>query len=127
MVRNLVLGKQYFRRHAPGIEQPVFHAVDVMVGHSQMPQLLAQAEYRYFVFSRPSQQKLVFWRTGLDGTRMLSALQHYGFGGVQAEGIALESHSGDDILPSQDLAKAAAHVGSEQESAGHERSLLSRN
>ena len=67
MARNLVLGKQYFRRHAPGIEQPVFHAVDVMVGHSQMPQLLAQAEYRYFVFSRPSQQKLVFWRTGLDG------------------------------------------------------------
>ncbi|HPM79076.1 MAG TPA: hypothetical protein PLF81_00155 [Candidatus Anammoximicrobium sp.] len=108
MVRNLVLGKQYFRAGAPGVPQPVYHAVDVMVGHSQMPQLLTQAEYRCFVFSRPSQQKQVFWRTGLDGTRMLSVLQHYGFGGVQAGGIALESHSGDDILPSEDLVKAAA-------------------
>jgi len=108
MVRNLVLGKQYFRAGAPGVPQPVYHAVDVMVGHSQMPQLLTQAEYRCFVFSRPSQQKQVFWRTGLDGTRMLSVLQHYGFGGVQAGGIALESHSGDDILPSEDVVKAAA-------------------
>lgn len=108
MVRNLVLGKQYFRAHAAGVQQPVYHAVDVMVGHSQMPQLLTQAEYRYFAFSRPSQQKQVFWRMGLDGTRMLSVLQHYGFGGVQAGGIALESHSGDDILPSEDLVKAAA-------------------
>lgn len=108
LVRNLVLGKQYFRSHAPGLEQPVFHAVDVMVGHSQMPQLLTQAEYRYFVFSRPCQQKRVFWRTGLDGTRILSALQHYGYGGVQAEGVALESHSGDDILPTEDLAKDSA-------------------
>lgn len=106
-VRNLVLGKQCFRRHAPGLQQPVYHAVDLMVGHSQMPQLLAQAGYRYFLFSRPSQQKRMFWRTGLDGTRMLCALQHYGYGGLTANGVALESHSGDDILPAEKLAEAA--------------------
>jgi alpha-mannosidase len=107
-VRNLVLGKEYFRRHAPGIEQKVFNAVDVMAGSSQVPQVLAKAGYRYFMFSRPCGKKVVFWRTGLDGTRMLSVLQHYGFTGDYVKGVRLESHSGDDILPSTDLAKAVA-------------------
>jgi alpha-mannosidase len=107
-VRNLVLGKQYFRRQAPGLQQPVYHAVDLMVGHSQMPQLLSQADYQYFLFSRPCNQKRVFWRTGLDGTRMLCALQHYGYAGLTANGVALESHSGDDALPAEALAQAAA-------------------
>jgi len=106
-VRNIVLGKEYFRRHAPGLRQPVYHAVDLMVGHSQMPQILALADYRYFMFSRPCKKKAVFWRTGLDGTRMLCALQHYGYKGISPNGIALESYSGDDILPSAELAKAA--------------------
>ena len=107
LVRNLVLGKQYFRSQAPGLAQPVYHAVDRMVGHGQLPQILAQADYKYFLCSRPSNQKRVFWRTGLDGTRMLCALQHYSHTGVSPNGIALQSHSGDDSLPSEALAKAA--------------------
>jgi len=106
-VRNLVLGKQYFRRHAPGIKQPAYHAVDLMVGHSQMPQILAKAEYKYFMFSRPAAKKAVFWRTGLDGTRILCALQHYSLEGAVAGGVCLQSNSNDDILPSEGLAKAA--------------------
>lgn len=113
-VRNLVLGKEYFRRHAPGLKQPVYHAVDLMVGHSQMPQILALADYQYFMFSRPCQKRAVFWRTGLDGTRMLCALQHYAYKGVSPNGIALESYSGDDILPSPELAKEAETWNSSQ-------------
>lgn len=106
-VRNLVLGKQYFRRHAPGIRQEVYHAVDLMCGHSQVPQLLAQADYRYFMFSRPVREKRVFWRVGLDGTRMLSCCQHYGFEGPAVGGVKLRSVSGDDRLPSAELAQEA--------------------
>jgi len=106
-VRNLVLGKEYFRRHAPGIPQKVYNAVDLMVGHGQIPQLLVEADYRYFMFSRPSGKKLVFWRIGLDGTRILSVLQHYGYEGITVGGVKLQSNSGDDILPSGELAKAA--------------------
>ena len=70
-VRNLVLGKEYFRRYAPKVHMPVYNAVDVMCGSSQTPQILAQAGYRYFIFSRPCDKKVAFWRTGLDGTRMI--------------------------------------------------------
>lgn len=106
-IRNLVLGRQYFRRYSPGIKQPVYNAVDVMVGHSQIPQILANTDYKYFMFSRPCKKKMVFWRTGLDGTKMLSALLHYGYQGLSTNGIVLDSMSGDDILPSEDLAKKA--------------------
>ncbi len=106
-VRNLILGKQYFRRHAPGIRQEAYHAVDLMCSHSQVPQLLRQADYHYFMFSRPVREKRVFWRTGLDGTRMLSVCQHYGSEGPVVGGVKLRSVSGDDLLPSDDLARVA--------------------
>jgi hypothetical protein len=106
-VRNLVLGKEYFRRHAPGLKQPVYNAVDLMAGWSQLPQVLAQADYRYSMFSRPCNKKVVFWRKGLDGTRMLSVCQHYGYEGAEVRGVKLQSHSADDILPDAALAKAA--------------------
>jgi len=107
IVRNMVLGKEYFRRHAPGIEQKVYNAVDLMCGSSQMPQILAQAGYRYFMFSRPCDKKVVFWRKGLDGTRMINVCQHYGYEGAEVKGVKLQSHSGDDVLPDLQLAKAA--------------------
>lgn len=107
LVRNLALGKQYFRRHAPGIEQKVFNAVDVMCGCSQMPQILSLADYRYFMFSRPCAKKVAFWRTGLDGTRMLSVCQHYSYEGPAVKGVRWKSVSGDDMLPSPKLAQEA--------------------
>ncbi len=107
LVRNLVLGKQYFGRHAPGIEQKVFNAVDVMCGCSQIPQILSLADYRYFMFSRPCAKKVAFWRTGLDGTRMLSVCQHYSYEGPAVKGLRLQSVSGDDMLPSPQLARQA--------------------
>lgn len=110
-VRNLVLGKEYFRRHAPGIQQKVYNAVDLMVGHGQVPQLLAGADYRYFMFSRPCGQKRVFRRVGLDGTRIPSVLQHYSYEGITVGGVKLQSKSGDDVLPSAELADAAETWG----------------
>jgi len=79
LVRNLVLGKEYFRQHAPGITQKVYSTVDLMCGCSQMPQILRQAGYQYFMFSRPMGQQVVFWRKGLDGTRLLCARDFYGY------------------------------------------------
>ena len=73
MVRNLVLAHEFFARHVPGFQQQVYNSVDLMCGPSQMPQILAKAGLRYFMFSRPMGQQAVFWRKGLDGTRMLCA------------------------------------------------------
>jgi len=87
----------------------VYNAVDLMCGPSQMPQILAQAGFRYFMFSRPVGQQVVFWRRGLDGTRMLTAREFYGGNasgkpGVSALGLPAvpvwrQAIGGDDVLP----------------------------
>lgn len=84
-VRSLVLGKEYFQRHAPGVKQEVFEVSDLMCGTSQTPQILAQAGYRYFMFTRPVSQQAVFWRRGLDGTRMLNCKDVYGYPELQGK------------------------------------------
>ena len=121
-VRNMLVGKEYFRRQAPDVQQKVYNAADLMCGHSQMPQLLAQADYRYFMFTRPNnKQKLTFWRKGLDGTRLLCSKTVYGgedptkppanfgkvFHGIQPLPIWRTSIGRDDALPSRDVAKLA--------------------
>ena len=55
--RSLVLGKEYWRCHVPGIRQDVFEVPDLMCGTSQVPQILAPADYRYFMFTRPSARR----------------------------------------------------------------------
>jgi hypothetical protein len=121
-VRNLVLGKEYFRRHAPGIRQPVYNAVDVMCGSSQVPQILAQADYRYFMFQRGGYPQVTFWRKGLDGTRMLTSrnqsvaydpfapLTDYGrvVQGIQPVPIWRIGVGMDDVLPDPALPRKAA-------------------
>ena len=84
-VRSLVLGKEYFRRHVPEIRQPVLETPDLMCGTSQVPQILALAGYRYFMFTRPVGQQAVFWRKGLDGTRILSCKDVYGYPELQGK------------------------------------------
>ena len=121
-MRNLVLGREYFRRHAPGVQQKVYNAADVMCGHSQLPQLLAQADFRYFMFSRPdNQQQLTFWRRGLDGTRMLTSKSLYGgddptkppanygkvFHGIQPLPIWRSAVGCDWAMPSPEVGKIA--------------------
>ncbi|MGW8257181.1 MAG: glycoside hydrolase family 38 N-terminal domain-containing protein, partial [Thermoguttaceae bacterium] len=115
-VRDLVLGKEFFRRHVPSIKQEVFAASDLMCGSSQTPQILALAGYRYFIFSRPVGQHAMFWRNGLDGTRMLTCTGFYGYPALQ--GTPGKSFHGirplpiwrypigtDDMLPEADALK----------------------
>lgn len=118
MVRNLVLGQEYFQRHAPGATLKVYNSIDLMCGPSQMPQILAKGGYRYFMFSRPVGPQAVFWRTGLDGTRMLSAKCFYGYNmmgkfgeplkGFLPSPIWREAIGGDDVLPDPKLPQEAA-------------------
>lgn len=118
MVRNLVLGKEYFQRHAPGVPLEVYNSIDLMCGPSQMPQILAKAGYRYFMFSRPVGPQVVFRRQGLDGTRLLSARCFYGYNkmgnyGEPVKGflpvpIWREAIGGDDVLPDPKLLQEAA-------------------
>jgi hypothetical protein len=84
-VRSLVLGKEYFRGHVPGIRQDVLEVPDLMCGTSQVPQMLALADYRYFMFTRRVSQQCVFWRRGLDGTRVLSCKDVYGYPEMQGK------------------------------------------
>ena len=84
-VHSLVLGKEYFRRHVPGIRQEVFEVPDLMCGTSQVPQILTLADYRYFMFTRPVSQQAVFWRKGLDGSRMLCCKDVYGYPELQGK------------------------------------------
>lgn len=118
MVRNLVLGQEYFQRHAPGVALKVYNSIDLMCGPSQIPQILAKGGYRYFMFSRPVGPQAVFWRTGLDGTRMLSAKCFYGYNmmgkfgeplkGFLPSPIWREAIGGDDVLPDLKLLQEAA-------------------
>jgi alpha-mannosidase len=111
-VRSLVLGKQYFRRHVPGIKQEVFEDPDLMCGTSQVPQILSLAGYRYFMFTRPCGQQAEFWRRGIDGTRILACKDVYGypemqgkpgtaFPGIKPLPVWRYAVGCDDLLPTQ--------------------------
>lgn len=118
IVRNLVLAKEDYRRNAPRATLNVYNAVDLMCGPSQMPQILAKAGYRYFMFSRPMGPQVVFWRKGLDGTRMLSARCFYGYNQMGKFGEPVKgclpspiwrlAIGADDQLPDPKLPREAA-------------------
>jgi len=131
MVRNLVLGKEYFQRHAPRAALKVYNSIDLMCGPSQMPQILAKAGYRYFMFSRPVGPQVVFRREGLDGTRMLSARCFYGYNamgkysepvtGFLPSPIWRLAIGGDDVLPDPKLLQEAAAWNSKKKILGTNR------
>lgn len=118
LVRNLVLAKEDFARMAPEASLEVYNAIDLMCGPSQMPQVLAGAGYRYFMFSRPVGPQVVFWRKGLDGTRMLSSRCFYGYDKMGKFGEPVKGFlpspvwriaiGGDDQLPDPELPRQAA-------------------
>jgi len=84
-IRNLIIGKDRFRLLFPEADLSVHaDAVDVAVGHPQMPQVLSLAGYRYFVFWRPEvalnhkEIPYEFVWEGLDGSSLIAHRACYG-------------------------------------------------
>jgi ribosomal protein S18 acetylase RimI-like enzyme len=84
-IRNLIIGKNKFRSLFPEANLSVHgDAVDVALGHSQMPQVLSLAGYRYFIFWRPEvalnhkEIPYEFIWEGLDGSRIIAHRACYG-------------------------------------------------
>ena len=85
-VRNMILGRRLFSGHFPGAQITVHaDAVDVALGHQQIPQLIAKGGFRYYRAGRPYKaladadgltHELV-WQ-GLDGTRVPVWWAEYG-------------------------------------------------
>ena len=81
-VRNMVYGRRYFER-VLGATSQVHTCIDLMPGHSQIPQLISKGGYKYHRFTRPLRTDLVdFYWEGLDGTVVLASRGHYGYGAM---------------------------------------------
>ena len=83
-VRNLIIGRKKFSEVFPGVDLTVHaDAVDVALGHPQIPQLLKKAGYNYFRIGRPYDvlrkkglPHAFFWE-GCDGSKVLSWWAQY--------------------------------------------------
>ena len=84
-VRNLAIGRQFWSEIFPEADLSVHgDAIDVATGHSQLPQLLTQAGYRYLRIWRPYGALSLkgipnefVWR-GADGSEVLTSRGLYG-------------------------------------------------
>ncbi len=84
-IRNLIIGKEKFRVLFPEADLSVHgDAVDVAMGHPQMPQVLTLAGYRYFMFWRPEvalnhkEIPYEFVWEGFDGSSIIAHRACYG-------------------------------------------------
>jgi RimJ/RimL family protein N-acetyltransferase len=84
-IRNLIIGKEKFWSLFPEADLSAHgDAVDVAIGHSQMPQVLSLAGYRYLIFWRPEvalnhkEIPYEFIWEGLDGSRIIAHRACYG-------------------------------------------------
>ena len=88
MIRNLVVGRQYFEKKFPGVNLEAAVFSDIHPGYSQIPQMLRLAGYRYYRSTRPNQAldakgyKREFVWEGLDGSDILFSYGLYS-GGVR--------------------------------------------
>ena len=84
-IRNMIIGRSEWSRLFPGADLSVHaDAVDVALGHPQMPQLLAKSGYRYYRAGRPYEligrkgfPRHFYWK-GLDGSKILLWWGEYG-------------------------------------------------
>ncbi len=52
-IRNIIHGRKWLKEYGVQKRSEVFHSVDVSIGHSQLPQLLNLAGYKYYRGWRP--------------------------------------------------------------------------
>lgn len=83
-IRNIVLGRKFFKNLFPQLDVSVYHSVDVSIGHHQLPQLLKLGGYDYYRGWRPQGAmdymgipRQFIWK-GLDGTTIVCARGFYG-------------------------------------------------
>ena len=83
-LRNLQIGRAFFEAELPPTDLSLFHSVDIAIGHSQMPQILTLAGFKYYRAWRPHGPlnakgipHQFFWE-GLDGSRILVTRGFYG-------------------------------------------------
>lgn len=84
-IRNMIIGRKRFLEVFPDAEIKVqAEAVDVALGHPQIPQLLLKGGFRYYRAGRPYEvlrkkgiDRSFFWE-GLDGSRVLVWWGEYG-------------------------------------------------
>ena len=78
LVRQLLLGRAYFRREFGDVEAPILWLPDTFGFPWSLPQLIKKAGLRYFMTTKLSWNQCnripydSFWWQGLDGTRILS-------------------------------------------------------
>lgn len=83
-LRNLQIGRAFFEKELPPTDLSLFHSVDIAIGHSQMPQILNLAGFKYYRAWRPHgplNAKGIphqFLWEGLDGSRILVTRGFYG-------------------------------------------------
>lgn len=83
-IRNLVLGRRYVQQTFPDADLSVLTLNDVIVGYTQLPQLIRKAGYRAYRFWRPEEAmdakglpRTFHWE-GLDSTTLLCSRGSYG-------------------------------------------------
>ncbi len=83
-IRNIEEGKQVLKEWFPGFTARGFANLDTAIGHCQLPQVLRMAGYEYTMGGRPElllemegKPKFFRWK-GLDGSEILTCIQHYG-------------------------------------------------
>lgn len=78
LVRQLLLGRSYFREHFGAVDTPVLWLPDTFGFSWALPQLMAQADIQYFITSKLSWNQYneiphqLMWWQGLDGTKILT-------------------------------------------------------
>ncbi|MHB9032658.1 MAG: glycoside hydrolase family 38 N-terminal domain-containing protein, partial [Anaerolineae bacterium] len=83
-LRNLQLGRAFFEANVPPTDYSQFHSVDIAIGGSQMPQVLALAGFKYYRAWRPhgplNAHRIPhqFWWQSADGSRVLVTRGIYG-------------------------------------------------
>ena len=89
MIRNLVVGRREFEGKFPGVNLEVAIFNDIHPGHTQIPQVLRQAGYRFYRITRPVQAldkkgyKREFIWEGLDGSEILFSYGSYDWWGTR--------------------------------------------
>lgn len=85
VIRNMTLGRKFFEREFPAAKLDTACFIDIHPGHTQMPQILRKAGYRYYRFTRPiwaldrKGYKREFVWEGLDGSDVLLSYGPYGW------------------------------------------------